>query len=137
MTTIGDAKVVVGAVVMAAVIGSDVDAGVDETATLESAMLDCGSGATATDAIVFAVELMVEACVMRVEDVVASAGGATDTGATVVDCTWGGSSTCASETEVDKDSNKVEEEEYEAEDELDEVDEMVDELVLVLVLVAA
>lgn len=113
-TTTGDAEVVVGAVVTAPVAGSDVDAGVDKAAMLVSATLDCGCGATVTDAIVVVVEPMVENCAIEVEEVVVSAGGAIPTETGVVDCTWGGSSTCASETAVDVDSIEKEEDRDEA-----------------------
>lgn len=107
-TTIGDA-VGVGAVATAAVAGTDVDAGVDKTATLVSARLVCGCGATVTDVVVSVAELMVDNCAIEVDEVDALAGGPTGTEAAVVDCTWGGSSTCAAETEVDVDNNDEEE----------------------------
>lgn len=95
-TTSGAAEMVVGAV------ATEVDAGVDEATTLVSATLGVGCGTTAADAIASDVELVVENCAIGVEDgIVTPASGATVTGAAVVDCTWDGSSTCVSETEVD------------------------------------
>ncbi|ROW01784.1 hypothetical protein VPNG_07829 [Cytospora leucostoma] len=116
-TTIGDAEVVVGAVALV------VDAGVDKAAMLVSATLVCGFDVTATDAVVSVAELTAEnATTDEDEDVVASAGGATVAGAAVVACTWGGSSTCASEIEVDvniDDDGADAGEEYEEKDELE------------------
>lgn len=133
---------VIGAVVTV------VDAGVDKAEKLVSATLACGFDVTATDAMVSVAELMAENCKTEEDgDVVALAGGATIAGVAVVACTWGDSSTCASEIEVDVDLDVDADcadagEEYEEEDELEEEDEEVDGLdeeeeADVLVLVAA